>query len=326
MDIESLRVFKAVAEAQSVSGAARELHCVPSNVTARIRGLENELGQKLFLRKPRGMGLTPQGARLLDYARKAVDLLAEARDALTGGRGPAGTLLIGSTEAVAGSRLPPLLITFGRTWPDVALSLRLAASRDLARMVLDCEIEGAFIVALAADPQLEAIPVFEETLHLISAPHMALTEENCGALVVQQSGCIHREVLERWAELRGITVRRRLELPTPETAIACVAAGMGIAVMPFSTLDRLGAMARVALHDLPPDLRRSQVSFVRSRAVAPTPAMQAFMALCREASRAEWDDGLGLDYPLGRTCATDEPMLGCAPSPQAGGEVQYPGV
>ncbi len=61
MDLSSLRMFQAVAEARSVTGAAERLHRVQSNVTARVLGLERELGVKLFQRQPRGVVPTPAG-------------------------------------------------------------------------------------------------------------------------------------------------------------------------------------------------------------------------------------------------------------------------
>jgi LysR family transcriptional regulator, cell division regulator len=282
MDIDALRVFKAVAETESVSRAARTLHCVPSNVTARIRGLERDLGVKLFFRKPRGMALTPSGVTLLDYARKAVELLSEARAALANEIGPAGPFCIGATESVAVNRLPEILIEYGQAHPDVELSLRVATSEELVNMVLHNEIDGAFVSKCEEHPKIENVAVFVEELYLISSKQIAtLTEATCDAVVVQRPGCAYRDALERWLMMQGIAVHRTLELPAPEVALACVAAGMGIAVMPFSTLSRLGALGKVMLHELPPNLRRVTILLIRNKRFPTTPPFTAFEALCR---------------------------------------------
>jgi LysR family transcriptional regulator, cell division regulator len=281
LNIDALRVFKAVAETESVSRAARTLNCVPSNVTARIRGLEGELGVKLFFRKPRGMALTPSGATLLDYARRAVDLLSEAKAALASETGSVGPLSIGATESVAVNRLPEILIDYGRAHPDVELSLRVATSEELVGMVLDNAIEAAFVSKFEEHPRLESVAVFTEELYVVSSKQVAtLTEAACEAVVVQRSGCAYRDALERWLQQQGITARRKLELPAPEVALACVASGMGIAVMPFATLSRLGALGKVMLHELPPDLRQVTISLVRDKRFPPTPSFTAFQALC----------------------------------------------
>jgi molybdate transport repressor ModE-like protein len=78
MDINELRIFKAVAEEGSVSRAAERLNCVQSNVSARIRQLEEGLKVTLFHRKSRGVALTTAGRVLLDYAERILALVSEA--------------------------------------------------------------------------------------------------------------------------------------------------------------------------------------------------------------------------------------------------------
>jgi DNA-binding transcriptional LysR family regulator len=71
VDIADLRTFEVVARLGGMNRAAAELHTVQSNVTARIRSLEQQLGSPLFLRHSRGVALTPAGRRLLPYAEMA---------------------------------------------------------------------------------------------------------------------------------------------------------------------------------------------------------------------------------------------------------------
>src|SRR3978361_2275826 len=78
MDTAELRVFEAVARTGGMNRAAAELHTVQSNVTARIRGLEEERGCALFDRHSRGVALTAAGQRLLPYAQQVAWLLADA--------------------------------------------------------------------------------------------------------------------------------------------------------------------------------------------------------------------------------------------------------
>ena len=96
MDVDDLKVFEAVARVGSLSRASRELHTVQSNVTARIRRLEEELGVPLFERHSRGVHLTSAGRRLLPYSLESARLLTEARRAVEDSPEPHGTLVIGS--------------------------------------------------------------------------------------------------------------------------------------------------------------------------------------------------------------------------------------
>ena len=68
MDIADLRVFEAVARVGGMNRAAMELNTVQSNITARIKALEADVGRPLFERRPRGVALTAAGRRLLPYA------------------------------------------------------------------------------------------------------------------------------------------------------------------------------------------------------------------------------------------------------------------
>ncbi|HBT43186.1 MAG TPA: LysR family transcriptional regulator, partial [Rhodospirillaceae bacterium] len=75
MELSDLRIFEAVARTGAMNRAAAELHTVQSNVTARVRLLEDGLGAALFERHSRGVRLTPAGERLLPFAKAAARLV-----------------------------------------------------------------------------------------------------------------------------------------------------------------------------------------------------------------------------------------------------------
>ncbi len=93
MDLSELRIFRAVVREGGVTRAAERLHRVQSNVTTRVRQLEDDLGTALFVREGKRLHLTPAGQTLLGYADR---LLALGRRGPRRGAGPA-----------AARRLPP---------------------------------------------------------------------------------------------------------------------------------------------------------------------------------------------------------------------------
>src|SRR6516165_5817545 len=101
MDIADLKIFETVARLGGMNRAAAELNTVQSNVTARIRLMEEELGAPLFERHARGVTLTGAGQRLLPYATRMRRLMDEARLAFSDTGVPKGALLIGSLETTA---------------------------------------------------------------------------------------------------------------------------------------------------------------------------------------------------------------------------------
>src|SRR6187455_1760510 len=108
MDLSSLEIFKAVADAGGVSRAAARLHRVPSNVTTRVRQLEEKLGTPLFHRRNRRLILSAEGKTLLGYAERLLALSHEAQAAVRDGA-PRGRVALGSLESTAAARLPRLL-------------------------------------------------------------------------------------------------------------------------------------------------------------------------------------------------------------------------
>jgi DNA-binding transcriptional LysR family regulator len=125
MDAADLKVFAAVARIGGMNRAANELHTVQSNVTARVRTLEEELGVQLFRRGRKGVTLTAAGERLLPYAIRVAHLLEEAQKAVKDDGSPRGRLTIGSVETTAALRLSPVLAAYWTTYPNVDLVLRL---------------------------------------------------------------------------------------------------------------------------------------------------------------------------------------------------------
>src|ERR1700712_1167540 len=97
MDLSALTIFRAVVRENGVTRAAAKLNRVQSNVTTRIRQLEEDLGAPLFIRDGRRLVLSPAGATLLPYAERLLALADEARHAVAENR-PQGRLRLGAME------------------------------------------------------------------------------------------------------------------------------------------------------------------------------------------------------------------------------------
>src|SRR6267142_2223788 len=82
MDLSDLLIFSTVVREASVTRAAARLHRVQSNVTTRIRQLEEDLRVTLFIREGKRLHLAPAGHVLLDYAERLLALADEARNAV----------------------------------------------------------------------------------------------------------------------------------------------------------------------------------------------------------------------------------------------------
>lgn len=258
MDLSALTIFRAVVRENGVTRAALKLNRVQSNVTTRIRQLEESLGVDLFSRDGRRLVLTPAGETLLPYAERLLALADEARHALGGNR-PQGRLRLGTMESSAASRLPRVLATYHQRWPQVTLELATAVTRALIDGVRRFELDAALIarpIALDALPaeQFEFLPVFNEELVLLTprGQHpVAMAPDLAGlTLVAFERGCAYREYAMRWYELQGIRPARVLELGSYHAIVACVAAGAGVAVAPRSVLELARLDGEVDVHPI----------------------------------------------------------------------------
>ena len=289
MDITDLRIFETVARVATMNGAAGELHTVQSNVTARIRLLEQSLGVPLFRRHSRGVALTAAGERLLPYAARMMQLVEEARRAVIDDGAPQGKLRLGSLETTAMLRLPPVLAAFAAAYPAVDLALTTGTTAELVERVLERRIEGALVCGPVDHAELVPERIYEEELVLVTAPRgrhlrdvMAQREMK---IVVLRLGCSYRQRLEAVLARRGVIGLRYLEFGTLDAILGCVAAGIGITLLPRSVVEAARRAGRVAVHQLPVEEAHVETIFVRRHDTPPSRALTAFLAAAKGAGK-----------------------------------------
>lgn len=287
MDLNGLAVFSAVAKAGGITKAARILNTVQSNVTARVRQLEEELGVALFERHSRGVSLTKAGARLLDYSQKIAHLVDDARRAVTDDLTLESTLALGSTETTGAIHLNPALMEFTRDYPNVDLVLKTAPSKDLIESVLSGSLEGAFVAGPITHPELTGEEILIEELVLVAAPGVkkgqvfGSDQRNRPKAVVFRSGCSYRERLESLMINHGISSPRTLELGTLDGIIDCVAAGLGISFLPRAAVAEVARTRRISIHSVAASDARVSIVVVKRRDAYQSHALETFLDYVR---------------------------------------------
>lgn len=289
MELSDLLTFTTVARLGGITRAADELHTVQSNVTQRVKALEAEIGTALFERHSRGMTLTGAGRRLLPYAERMAALAREAMLAARDDGEPKGPLSIGSMETTAAVRLPALLADFHRRFPAVRLSLRTSTTADLVAAVLDGSLDGAFVAGPIEHADLDARIVFQEELVLVSSRRWlslkalrAGTQESSPTALVFRTGCTYRQRLEQVFTEFGWPSAVRFELGTLDGMIGCVAADMGVTLLPRAVVGRNDT---VTVHTLSPAQSQVDTVFIARRGAYRYSALQGFAA-CLEKHNA----------------------------------------
>jgi LysR family transcriptional regulator, cell division regulator len=282
MELSDLVTFSTVARLGGITRAADELNTVQSNVTQRVKALETEIGTALFERHSRGMTLTGAGRRLLPYAQRMAALSREAVLAARDDGEPKGPLSIGSMETTAAVRLPSLLAEFHRRYPAVRLSLRTSPTADLVAAVLDGSLDGAFVAGPIDHADLSSTIAFTEELVLVTSRRWANlaalragTPESGPTALVFRTGCSYRQRLEQVFSEFGWPSSARFELGTLDGMIGCVAADMGVTLLPRAVV---GKNETVNIHKLKAAQSVVDTLFIQRRSAHQYSALQGFTA------------------------------------------------
>jgi DNA-binding transcriptional LysR family regulator len=289
LDAKALKVFETVARCESMKRAAAELNTVQSNVTARIRLLEDELGVALFERRPSGMKLTPAGLRLLPHAFEVRAALNSARRAIDDIGIPSGPMVIGCRKSTSALHLTRILGTYVTTYPLVDVQIRTETSPLLTQQVLERRIEGAFVCDPISHPELISETILDEELVIFTALNVASLAElpvEDARLIVLGQGSLYEQQLKASLTRQGIATGRVMELGTLENIIGCVSAGLGVTLLPRAVIDVQPAHGTIRAHKVPGGDCRVQTLFIRRRDSFVSSALSAFLATARDYAKA----------------------------------------
>lgn len=281
LDLSALEIFRQVALEKSVSRAAAKLHRVQSNVSTRVKQLEERLETDLFRRDRHGFTLTEQGQVLLTYAERLLALSDEAVEALQEGE-PGGVLRVGTMESTAAARLPEILSRYHARWPEVQIHLTTDTAGGLTRRLMADEIDVAFIAEPLVLDGVRSEPVFEEKLVLIapiSFPSLLRAEAISGKTIVAfEEGCAYRRYLNDWLFDEGIVPGQILSVGSYLAILACVSSGTGYAVVPVSVLNMIATEGDFRRHKLPARFSRIKTLLVWKQSYA-SPKLDALRDL-----------------------------------------------
>lgn len=275
MEIKDLRIFQSVAKHGSVSKAAKELNYVQSHVTARVRLLEATLRTQFFYRTSRGMILNSDGKKLLSYAQRILSTVDEMVKAVQDSDHPAGSLSLGTVETVI--KLPIVLSDFHKKYPKVDLSLVTGVTEQLINEVLNYRLEGAFVTAFDHHPLLIQHKVFHEELVIISNKKFVYENLKNEALLVFHSGCSYRARLKNWLQDEGITFPKIMEFGTLETILGGVVSGLGVSLVPRSTVVHLEQDGLIQCYPVPEKYSRISTVFIQRTDTYLTHSMMKFI-------------------------------------------------
>ncbi|KGP80039.1 MULTISPECIES: LysR family transcriptional regulator [unclassified Paenibacillus] len=282
MELSDIDIILAVARSGKISQAAKELNYAQSNVTTRIKKLEQEYQVQLFNRFPKGVVLTSKGEQFVQYATRIRDLLNDLEQEMTDPGEPSGTLKIGIVETAASSRFMEILNEYQVTYPEVSISLVNATSpKVLRKKIQEYEIDGAFISGACVKEGLKVEYEMQDTVHIISKRMDVPPESLCQvSWVVFPKGCPYREITEEFLQEEGLSARNMIEVSTMDNLLSCVESGVAFTIMPCSVIHK--KPDEFSVYDLVERFTHTTTTFVRGEDRYVSSALDRFVKLLNQ--------------------------------------------
>ncbi len=243
--LRQLEVFLAVAQQESVSRAAEALAMSQSAVSGALADLERQFDIQLFERLGKRLQLSALGRTLRARAAALQDQAQELESQLAN-HDAVGRLRVGATLSIGNHLIVPEIARFMREHPGARVTLDVANTAEIARQVLNYEIDIGLVEGELQEPELDVSRWRPDELVVFCAPDhpfaskRALGDDDliAASWIVRERGSGTRQAFER--AMHGILpdLRIVLELQHTEAIRSAVEAGLGI-----------GCVSRVALED-----------------------------------------------------------------------------
>ena len=234
MESLELRIFREVAQESSISKAAENLNYVQSNITAHIKRLEEELGTILFIRHGKGVTITADGEKLLNYANSILELIDRAVSEF---QLESLRLRVGATQTLAASRLPVWIANYQKAFPHVSCSIITDSQERLVELLENQMMDCIFVEQRYIRPNMKSVFDFQEQLSII-APHESTAEslQNWPVIVNNMESCPYRKLLLNWIFSKIHSTPAIVEFDTVESICNAVSLNMGISLLPTNVV------------------------------------------------------------------------------------------
>lgn len=284
IDFDGIQAFALIAELGGFRKAADHLHLTQTALTRRIQKLESYLGVRLLERTTRSVRLTTVGREFLPQAQRMVSEMTSAVGRLKDmSRLGQGNITMASIPTMAHQTLPSVIRRYTRQYPGNRIRIIESGALDVSRAILRDQAEFGLTIALERQPELVEVPLIEEPFmffcrddHPLSArKSVAWNELRQADLIMASSLSGNRALLDYQFAKQRISLQGMYEVEHLSTAIALVAAGVGTAILPFSTLQEgtYPMLRRIAL--VQPVVGRT-IILIRRKNAALSPATQVF--------------------------------------------------
>lgn len=275
-------IFAEVCRFLNFSQAAEALNTTQPAVSLAVKELESHYGVALFERMNRRVYLTPAGEALLATAQDVLRGFQEAEETL--GQGRPLALRVGANVSFGEAGLAQVLGRFRQEHPQVRLRALVANSDKIQSLLVENQLDVGIVDGLGVSERLRAQPLYQEDLVLAAAPGRfpaPATVEELAALplLLREPGSGLRSSVDRVFSQQGLAPQPLLESTSTAALAQAAKAGLGVAILPEALAQRESGLQVGTV----PEVRFfRQFACALHRQKAPSPALEAFLALLRD--------------------------------------------
>ena len=280
-------IFVEVCRFLNFSQAAEALNTTQPAVSLAVKELESHYGVALFERMNRRVYLTPAGEALLATAQDVLRGFQEAEETL--GQGRPLALRVGANVSFGEAGLAQVLGRFRQEHPQVRLRALVANSDKIQSLLAENQLDVGIVDGLGVSERLRAQPLYQEDLVLAAAPGRfpaPATVEELAALplLLREPGSGLRSSVDRVFSQQGLAPQPLLESTSTAALAQAAKAGLGVAILPEALAQRESGLQVGTV----PEVRFfRQFACALHRQMAPSPALEAFLALLRDQTAAK---------------------------------------
>jgi len=289
--MSSLRLFLQVAHSLSFSDTARTAHISQPALSRTIKLLEEDLGVRLFDRNSRNVNLTAAGAALLPTVeRLTAEFDMAFRELGETFQGQRGRVVVGALPSVAADLLPKAIARFQESRPQVEIVIRENLTGSLGQNLQDRLIDFAVTTPPADGEGTRFQPLFDDDYVLVGRPEDLAGIANPAPwrtfvdlpFIAMESRSSVRMLTDVAFSNAGIAPKTRYECAQLATVGALIAQGLGISLLPRSTLRLLGMTGQLdwRMPEPPRVSRQIGLCWLKDRTLAPV--AQDFLELVAE--------------------------------------------
>lgn len=283
MNINDLNLFMAVAFHGNFTKAAEASFTVQSNVTARIKSLEEEFGAKLFLRTSRKVELTSAGRTLLHYSKQINNLIEEAKLSIGNNDIVNGQIKVGFLETTMALKGPGLTTEMADKFPFIDLELTSGMRDRLVNDVVNYKLDAAFVPAPVYNEELEKIHIMDERIVVVTplkfkSLDKLLEEAKLRAIVFDQ-GCFFRERLENWLLTKKITNYHKTVMNSIEGVVNFIESGIGFSFLPEEIISTFYRDRKLKTFTLPTEIGAIKTVLIYRKDNLSSPVLKALISL-----------------------------------------------